>query len=74
MGGHVDDHEVLILIFNIQWDIFKALHQLVDVEKVGNQLDTLLSPHMKPSSSNKEIANQCTPKLVAHPRELWQGS
>jgi hypothetical protein len=74
VGGHVDDHEVLILIFNIQWDIFKALHQLVDVEKVGNQLDTLLSPHMKPSSSNKEIANQCTPKLVAHPRELWQGS
>jgi hypothetical protein len=67
VGGPVDDHEVLILIFNIQWDIFKALHQLVAIEKVGNQLDPLLSPHMKPSSSNKEIASQYTPKLVAHP-------
>jgi len=34
VGGHVDDHEVLILIFNILWDIFKVLHQLVVVEKM----------------------------------------
>jgi hypothetical protein len=36
---------------------FKALHQLVAVEKVDNQLDALLSPHMKPSTSNREIAS-----------------
>ncbi len=74
VGGPVDDHEVFIFIFNIKWDIFKALHQLVVEKKVGNQLDPLFSPHMKPSSSNKEIPSQYTPKLVTHPPyELCQG-
>jgi len=51
--------------YSISDGIFvKALHQLVAVEKVDNQLDALLSPHMKPSTSNREIAKLIY-KLIA---------